>query len=182
MGLYGIEERIGRRLEVLPEARSARAAVDRAVARLRLELAAEKGVWVEHKGFAVSVHTRRSVGPWATMDRIEPIVRAAASDEGLLALTRGRLVLEAGPQVAVDKGEVVRRLIESKGLTGAVVIGDDSGDIPMFQAVEDLAPRVRVAVVSAEGPPELQEMADWTVSGSDELLRMLKTLAGQKAR
>ncbi|MFA5891720.1 MAG: trehalose-phosphatase, partial [Actinomycetota bacterium] len=129
VGLYGVEERIGRRLEVLPEAQSARASVDRAVARLEQELAGEKGVWVEHKGFSLSVHARRSADPPAAMERIEPIVRAAAEDEGLSALTRGRLVLEAGPRVAVDKGEVVRRLIEDRALTGALVVGDDVGDI-----------------------------------------------------
>lgn len=177
VGLYGVEERIGRRLEVLPEVQSARAAVDRTAARLRRELAAEKGVWVEHKGFSVSVHFRRAATPEESLARAEPLVASLAAEEGLASLIRGRLVLEVGPEVAVNKGEVVRRLVEERGLTAALVVGDDAGDIPMFDAVAGLHPALRIAVTSSEAPPDLLARADRTVDGPAGLLALFRSLA-----
>src|SRR5438477_8745774 len=43
VGLYGIEERVGRSLRILPEVQAARSAIDRAAEQLRQELAEEDG-------------------------------------------------------------------------------------------------------------------------------------------
>jgi trehalose 6-phosphate phosphatase len=176
VGLYGIEERVGRSLRILPEVRNARSAVDRAAQRLRDELNDLGGVWVEHKGLAVSVHFRRASEPEAAMRAAETTIDRIATEEGLGRLMRGRLVFEIGPAVSVDKGDVVRRLIAEKQLSGAFVAGDDVGDIPIFDAVKDLDLKVRIAVSSSEAPPELLSSADHVVSGPGELLRLLKSL------
>src|SRR5205085_3338817 len=49
VGLYGIEERVGRSLRVLPEVSAARTAIDKAAERLREELNDVDGVFIEHK-------------------------------------------------------------------------------------------------------------------------------------
>jgi len=177
VGLYGIEERIGRSLRVLPEVSAARAAIDRAAERLRAELSGENGVFIEHKGLAVSVHFRRARDPGAALKAAVPVVDQIAKEEGLASVTRGRLVLEISPEVQVDKGTVVRRVIDEKQLAGALVVGDDFGDLPTFRAVEGLELGIRVAVTSNEAPPDLIAAADHVVGSPLELMDLLKSLA-----
>ena len=179
VGLYGIEERVGRSLRVLPEVRTAREAIDRAVERLRAELADEQGVYIEHKGLAVSVHFRRARDKDAALERAVPIVDRIAKEEGLASVTRGRMVLEISPPVHVNKGDVVRRVIDEKKLAGALVVGDDLGDLPTFRAVDGLDLGIRVAVASDESPPELIAAADHVVGSPHELLDLLRSLVDE---
>ena len=176
VGLYGIEERVGRSLRILPEVSAARAAIDRAAERLRAELADVQGIFVEHKGLAVSVHFRRVRDKDTALERAIPVVERIAREEGLASVTRGRLVLEISPPVQVDKGDVVRRVIEEKKLAGALVVGDDVGDLPTFRAVDGLELAIRVAVASDESPPDLIAAADHVVGGPFELMELLKSL------
>jgi trehalose 6-phosphate phosphatase len=177
VGLYGIEERVGRSLRVLPEVNAARSAIDKAAGRLRAELSDVDGVFIEHKGLAVSVHFRRVRDKNAALERAIPIVQRVASEEGLASVTRGRLVLEISPPVRVDKGDVVRRVIEEKDLTGALVVGDDIGDLPTFRAVDGLEVAIRVAIASDESPPDLIAAADHVVGSPHDLIDLLKSLA-----
>jgi trehalose 6-phosphate phosphatase len=181
VGLYGIEERIGRSLQVLPEVRAARSRVDEAAEKLKTALGSEPGVYIEHKGLAVSAHFRRAQDKEALMARAVPIVEEIARAEKL-RVTRGRLVLELAPPVDVDKGGVVRRVIAEKSLTGALVIGDDLGDLPTFAAVEGLELAVRVGVGSTEAPPELIEAADHVVGSPVEVLELLRKLVDASRR
>ena len=176
VGLYGIEERVGRSLRILPEVSAARAAIDKAAQRLRAELAGIDGVYIEHKGLAVSVHFRRARDKAAAMEQALPIVERIARDEGLASVTRGRLVLEIAPPVQVNKGDVVRRVIDEKKLVGALVVGDDIGDLPTFRAVDGLELAIRVAVASDESPPDLIAAADHVVGSPIELIDLLKSL------
>jgi len=176
VGLYGIEERVGRSLRILPEVSAARVAIDRAAERLRAELADVQGIFVEHKCLAVSVHFRRVRDRDAALKRAIPVVERIAREEGLASVTRGRLVLEISPPVQVDKGDVVRRVIEEKKLAGALVVGDDVGDLPTFRAVDGLELAIRVAVASDESPPDLIAAADHVVGGPIELMDLLKSL------
>lgn len=176
VGLYGIEERVGRSLRILPEVSAARASIDRAAERLRAELDDVDGVFIEHKGLAVSVHFRRARDKDAALERAIPVVELVARDEGLASVTRGRLVLEISPPVQVDKGDVVRRVIDEKSLAGALVVGDDVGDLPTFRAVDGLDLAIRVAVASDESPPDLIAAADHVVGSPVELMVLLRSL------
>ena len=176
VGLYGIEERVGRSLRVLPEVSAARAAIDRGAERLRAELADEQGVFIEHKGLAVSVHFRRARDKESALERAAPIVAKIAKEEGLASVTRGRMVLEISPPVDVNKGDVVRRVIEEKKLAGALVVGDDMGDLPTFRAVDGLDRAIRIAVASDESPPVLIAAADHVVGSPHELMDLLRSL------
>jgi len=175
VGIYGIEERVGRSLRVLPEVKAARSAVNEAAEKLQTALGEEPGVYVEHKGLAVSAHFRRARDKQDAMARATPVVDEIARAEGL-RVTRGRLVIELAPPVDVDKGDVVRRVVADKGLGGAIVIGDDLGDLPTFAAVDDLELGVRVAVGSIESPPALIEAADHVVESPAAVLDLLKRL------
>lgn len=174
VGLYGIEERIGRSLRVLPEAQKARGAVEAAARQLATRLGSN--AVIERKGFALSVHFRRSDEPEARMFEAEPIVKGVAEDQGLV-VSQGKLVWEIAPDTRTDgKGEVVRRLVEQHGLKAALAAGDDRGDIAALAAVGDLPVSLKVGVSSPEMPSELRDVADLVVDGPEGLVALLREL------
>ena len=174
VGLYGIEERVGRSLRVLPEAQKARGAILAAEQRLRTML--DPRVYIEPKGFALSIHTRRTSDPDALFADMEPIIRGVAEEQGL-HVTRGRLVWELAPAAGQqDKGDVVRRCIERNGLRRALVAGDDRGDLAAFRALDGLEAAVRVGVESPEMPDELRAESDLIVDGPASLIELFREL------
>ena len=96
--------------------------------------------------------------------------------ENGLALVSGRQVLELRPAGGGDKGTVARRIVAEHGLRAALVAGDDTGDLPAFEAIAGLDVAVRVAVASDEAPPELTQRADIVVSSPRELVSLLERL------
>ena len=86
------------------------------------------------------------------------------------------MVLELRPPVAANKGTAVRHLLDVHRLRRALYAGDDTTDLDAFAALDGLELGVRVAVVSPEGPPELEAGADVVVENPEELLDLLRTL------
>jgi trehalose 6-phosphate phosphatase len=124
---------------------------------------------VEDKGLAVSFHYRNvddEEAARATLDAVAERARAVG-----LHARFGRKILEILPPLEVHKGTAVRHMLERAGLSRALYAGDDRTDLDAFRALEGLDLGVRVAVASAEGPPELREAADLVVDGPAELLR-----------
>ena len=80
------------------------------------------------------------------------------------------------PPLDANKGTAVRRLLEERGLNRALYAGDDTTDLDAFAALERLEVGVRVAVVSAEGPPELTEQADIVLPAQSDVLGLLRAL------
>ena len=143
--------------------------------RDRLRAFRESVAWpVEDKGLALSYHYRLHPDHAAARAELE-LVAARAQDEGFR--TRfGRMVLEVLPPLDVDKGTAVRALLAQSGLSRALFAGDDTTDLDAFRALEELETGVKVAVDSAEGPPELRERADVVVAGPPGLVELLRTL------
>lgn len=179
VGLHGMEELHGDRVWVAPAAAAALDRVEAAVDELRGALRGMRGVLVEHKGLAVAVHFRRAPDPDEAEMIAAPIVGEVAVTH-TLAVMPGRKVLELKPPAAGNKGDAVRRLIAEHELRGALYAGDDVGDISAFASLDGLDMAVRIAVVSAESPPELAELADIVVSGPADVLRLLRTLDGAR--
>jgi len=143
------------------------------VERLR-EFVAGAGWRAENKRLSAAFHYREHPRPEQAEQELR-LVEAAAQAAGLR--TRwGRMVLEVLPPIDATKGTAVRRLLEERGLTRALFAGDDTTDLDAFRALDGLDVAVRVAVVSAEGPGELGAAADVVVSGTDELLDLLRRL------
>jgi trehalose 6-phosphate phosphatase len=180
VGLHGMEELRDGRVHASAEADSARAAIERAGARLERSLDAAPGALLERKGLALAVHFRRATDPDAVERIAEPLVRAAAAAEGLAVLS-GRRILEVRPPAGGDKGDAVRRIVEQEKLRGALFGGDDVGDLPAFRALDGLDIAVRVAVASVESPPELTERADLVVETPRAFLTLLEELAREAA-
>ena len=136
---------------------------------------AESVRWpIEDKGLAVVFHYREAADEEAALTKLRGVA-AHARTLGLEA-NFGRKVLEVRPPVAADKGTAVRRLLEQRGLRRALYAGDDTTDLDAFRGLDGLEVAVRIAVASAEGPPELREAADLVVEGPDELVRVLRNL------
>jgi trehalose 6-phosphate phosphatase len=136
---------------------------------------AESVDWpVEDKGLAVVFHYREAVDEEAALAVLRG-VGARAEALGLHAQF-GRKVLEVRPPVAADKGTAVHSLLEQRGLRRALYAGDDTTDLDAFRGLDGLEVSVRIAVASAEGPPELRNAADIVVEGPAELAELLHSL------
>ena len=140
---------------------------------------ADPGTWIEDKGEAVAVHTRRAAEPQVELDRLRAPLAALASRTGLV-VEPGRLVLELRPPGA-DKGAALRELVAERAPAAVLFCGDDLGDRPAFQAVRDLRavgmPGLLVASGSAETPEVIAADADLVVSGPTGIAELLTGLA-----
>lgn len=128
----------------------------------------------EQKPLSVSFHFRRA-GDEAAARAYLTRVAAEAEAEGLVPRW-GRMVLEVRPPVAADKGTAVRALLARAGVRRALYAGDDRTDLDAFHGLDGLELGVRVAVRSAEAPPELVAAADLVVDGTDGVRDLLRGL------
>jgi trehalose 6-phosphate phosphatase len=128
----------------------------------------------EQKPLSVSFHFRRADDE-AVARAYLTRVAAAAEAEGLVPRW-GRMVLEVRPPVAADKGTAVRALVTRVGVRRALYAGDDRTDLDAFHGLDGLELGVRVAVGSAEAPPELLAAADLVVDGTDGVRDLLRRL------
>lgn len=139
-----------------------------------------QGTWVEEKGRAVAVHTRRASDPQAAFEALRQPLTDLAARHGLI-VEPGRMVLELRPP-GVDKGVALTEYIREIGAESVLYAGDDLGDLPAFAAVEKLrsdgVPGLLVASGSSE-VTELAERADLVVDGPAGVVRLLRTLADQ---
>jgi trehalose 6-phosphate phosphatase len=181
LGLYGLQEIRDGRVWVDPRLSAARPAVVAAAEDLRVASAVvASGAFLEDKEYAVAVHTRRIPEPERWAPALDETVREIAGRRGLEVIP-GRLVWELRPAVSGDKGDAVRRVVADSDARSVVVIGDDLGDLPAFAAASRLATTghdvLRVAVSSAEAPPQLLGQADWIVDGPLGVRDFLELLA-----
>ncbi|MEU1298890.1 trehalose-phosphatase [Streptomyces shenzhenensis] len=159
------------------------------VAAVRAELpgfldriGAWRGTWIEEKGRAVAVHTRRAEDPQAAFEALRGPLADLATRHGLI-VEPGRLVLELRPP-GMDKGVALLEYVREIGAESVLYAGDDLGDLPAFAAVDKLrsdgVPGLLVCSGSSE-VTELAERADLVVDGPAGVVRLLRTLAGQPA-
>ena len=133
--------------------------------------------YVEDKGLAIAVHTRRLDDPVAAFERLEPRLRDLAERHGMV-VEPGRNVIEARSP-GTDKGTVVRDLAREVDAGGFLFAGDDLGDLEAFEAVGDLRdqgmPTLLVCSASDE-ESALVERSDIVVHGPDGVLDLLRRL------
>lgn len=157
------------------------------IAAVRAELAdlvRRSGVaadsWIEDKGTAVAVHTRRAADPAAALAALDAPVRALAARHDL-HVEPGKLVLEIRPS-GFDKGDVLREIAARKGTASVLYAGDDLGDLSAFAVVDELrasgVPGVKVCSASAEAP-RVAAAADLVVDGPAGIRDLLLDLTRQ---
>lgn len=171
-GLYGLEfARDGLRHDH-PSAGAWRDAVeDVTVASVS---GAPAGVLVEPKGVSLTLHYRSRP---ELADEVLAFAEAQAARAGL-AVRTARMSVELHPPLPVDKGSVLREI--ASGMSAVCFMGDDTGDLPAFAALDDLAAlgvaAVRIAVSSPEAPADLLARADAVVAGPEGALALLRSL------
>jgi trehalose 6-phosphate phosphatase len=180
VGQYGLERMVDGRAVVDPRAEPYLDAVASAADEVEHEL---PDLHVERKaGIAVTVHWRTA--PGRESHAVEVVDRIARHHG--LAVYPTRMAREVRPPVPADKGTAVEALVD--GAANACFAGDDRGDLDAFatlarlEAAGRLEHAVRIAVGSAEAPPELIAQAELVVDGPGGLVSVLEELADAARR
>jgi trehalose 6-phosphate phosphatase len=133
--------------------------------------------WVEEKGLAVAVHTRRLEDPEGAFERlIGPVTEAASSHD--LDVEPGRWVVEVRAH-GMHKGAAVRHLTDELDAKAFAFCGDDLGDVEAFKAVEELRGKGLPGLLVCSASDEqnaLADLADVVVDGPDGVLDLLREL------
>ncbi|OIJ84881.1 trehalose-phosphatase [Streptomyces colonosanans] len=155
------------------------------VAAVRAELpgfldgiGAWRGTWIEEKGRALAVHTRRAEDPQAAFEGLREPLAELAARHGLI-VEPGRLVLELRPP-GMDKGAALLEYVREIGAEAVLYAGDDLGDLAAFAAVGKLRSDGVRGLLVCSGSDEVAELAkraDLVVDGPAGVVHFLRTLA-----
>lgn len=131
--------------------------------------------YVEEKGLAVAVHTRRLPDPQDAFNRLlAPISELAETNA--LVVEPGRSVIEVRAP-GTHKGDAVHLAATENDARGFLFAGDDLGDLEAFSAVDDLR-RTGLATLlvcsSSDEHDALLARADVAVEGPDGVLALLR--------
>ncbi|WP_224273153.1 trehalose-phosphatase [Nocardioides lacusdianchii] len=137
--------------------------------------------YIEQKGLAVAVHTRRMDDPAGAFARlVSPIADLAGRHH--LTVEPGRNVIEVRSG-DMHKGHALRTFVAEQGADGVIFGGDDLGDVEAFEAVRDLRddglPGLVVCSASTE-QPDLVELADVVVDGPAGVVELLGALLSRR--
>jgi trehalose 6-phosphate phosphatase len=178
LGQYGLQRWDSATKEIVSPAQLPGVAVVRA-ALPALMADAPPGTTVEDKGHALVVHVRRTANPDSALSALLPALTRLAEDNGLEAAP-GKKVLELRPP-GHDKKRSLLELVAEQQARALLYAGDDLGDLPAFEAVDDLraagVPGVTVCSDSPEVPEFLRERADLVVDGPPGVVTLLDVLA-----
>ncbi|HZP14711.1 MAG TPA: trehalose-phosphatase [Nocardioides sp.] len=152
------------------------ATLERELPRL-LRNADAADAYIEDKGLAVAVHTRRLADPAAAYERLLPALQDLA-DRHHLVLEPGRAVIEVRSGTA-DKGRVIQELIGTTQARAVLFVGDDLGDIEALKAVSESIDNGLAGVRACVRNPEVSALvglADVVLEGPDGVISFLRTL------
>ncbi|MFI0260315.1 trehalose-phosphatase [Streptomyces sp. NPDC017056] len=142
------------------------------------KLGAWHASWVEDKGRAIAVHTRRAEDPQAAYDLLRGPLYALAERHGLI-VEPGRYVLELRPP-GMDKGVALADFVRETGAGTVLYGGDDLGDLAAYSAVDKLRSDGLAGVLVCSGSAEVAELADradLVVDGPPGVVALLGALA-----
>jgi trehalose 6-phosphate phosphatase len=152
--------------------------LDSARMLVRTLLAPFPCVEIEEKGVSFALHYRNCID--VTMrERILTLVSPVAAAAGA-KLLEGKQVVELVPIRLPDKSNAVARLLRERDIQGVVYLGDDLGDVPVFQQMSRRRaqglPSLALAVVDSETHAAVLESADMLLRGVDEVQQLLAAL------
>ncbi len=137
-----------------------------------------QGVSVEDKGQALVVHTRLTHDADAVLRDLRPRLDAIAERAGLEPHP-ARNALELRPP-GYEKGGALLRFRQERRSEAVLFIGDDLGDLPAFDAIEQLrdegVPGIGIVSDSSE-VTGLRERADLLLDGPPAVVSFLRELA-----
>lgn len=178
-GHYGLERWSAATGEVTsPEPFPGVAAVRQALPGVLADLAAPAGTALEDKGHSVAVHFRNTPSPTDAQELLTEPLTTLARSHGL-AVQPGRMVVELRPP-DMDKGAALDALVLEVGAEVVTFSGDDLGDLPAYDAVDDLRegglPGLLICSASAE-VTALSDRADLVLDGPAGVVAFLEALA-----
>lgn len=138
--------------------------------------------FVEEKGLAVAVHTRRLPDPTGAFERLLPVLTEAAAEHGL-GVEPGRMVIEVRAP-GMDKGQALRSIHAELDGHGVMFAGDDLGDVEAFRAGRALRDEGRPGLLVCSGSEEqeaLVELSDIVVDGPEGVLAFFRQFARDAA-
>jgi trehalose 6-phosphate phosphatase len=141
---------------------------------------APPGTWVEDKGHAIAVHTRRADDPDGAIALVRAPLTALAERAGL-AVEPGRMVIELRPP-GMDKGAALTNLVAERRTRAVMFCGDDLGDLAAFAAVRELRSSGLAGVTVCSGSAEvtaLADSADLVVDGPAGVVALLAAIAAE---
>jgi len=154
------------------------AAVRRELPGLLASLDVPDGTATEDKGHSVAVHFRNTPDPAAAQELLTEPLTTLARSHGLI-VQPGRMVVELRPP-AMDKGSALDALVLEAGAEMVTFSGDDLGDLPAYDAVDELREGGLQGLLICSGSTEvraLAERADLVVDGPDGVVAFLEALA-----
>jgi trehalose-phosphatase len=137
-----------------------------------------RGLWVEDKGYTLSVHYRSVPdSDWVLVkngfyEAVRPYV-----EKRQVRVTEGKRVFEVRPPVRWDKGKVLQWLLTRQRAVGRgkvlpIYAGDDQTDEDAFLALQGQG------IAIAVGPSTLLSRAQYVVSSPQEVCRFLSRVLG----
>lgn len=130
--------------------------------------------WVEEKGIAVALHTRKLPNPGEAYRRLLPAAQELAERHSLV-IEPGRFVMEARGR-GMDKGIALNRLADAVRPSAMVFAGDDLGDLPAFTELAAQRAQGLPTLIVCSGSPEeprVAEPADVILDGPDGVAAFL---------
>ncbi|OIJ24942.1 trehalose-phosphatase [Nocardioides luteus] len=140
--------------------------------------------YIEEKGLAVGVHTRRFPDPDELTARLLPPLTELAAEHGLM-IEPGKQVIEVRAP-GMHKGLAIETLIAEVSPGAILFGGDDLGDIEAFEAVKAWgkttgSPTLLVYSHAGADRGPLAGLADIEVAGPDGVLGLLRRLTDEAA-
>src|SRR5918999_4384067 len=178
-GVHGAERTVDGRVELSERALPYRDLMHEVAREAAARLESIEGVSVEDKGVVTTLHYRIAADKDAARRTVAETAKVLAERHGL-STHSGRQSLELRPPVELSKSAVVLDRARSAGVTAALFVGDDTVDLPAFDALDELAragvSTLRVAVRSDEAPEALLRRADVVVDGPSGVVKFLAEL------
>ncbi|HEY7144943.1 MAG TPA: trehalose-phosphatase [Streptosporangiaceae bacterium] len=177
-GQYGQErwDASSRVTTTAPAAGNGVADVRAELTRLLEQPGVTEGAWLEDKGSALAVHTRRAADPDGAMAVLtEPVDEIARRHR--LRVEPGKLVLELR-QPGIHKGDVLRTFIKDRAARSVLYAGDDLGDLSAFAVIDEFRQNdiPGVKVCSGSDVPDVAAVADLVVDGPQGVASLLEGL------
>ncbi len=138
--------------------------------KLNEEFDGVSGIWVENKGYTLSLHYRNM--PKTLNRHFNAGIRRIKTQVAHWPIIwkRGKMVWEARPSVQWNKGDIAQFLHQKYPHALPIVIGDDVTDEDMFKALERQAVTIRVG-------RSQQSCAKYFLASPRAVLSFLETLA-----
>ena len=184
VGNHGLEWWAGGEARYLPSVLPFLPIVAGALGELQSQLKIP-GVIIEDKVATVAIHYRRAEDARVARDAIIAALTNSPS-ANKLRVAKGKMVVELGPPLPLDKGRALVELVRRYRLRSVIYLGDDLTDVDAFLQLRKLRTAgkidgLAVAVIGVETPPRVVEDADAVLHGVPEVESFLRWMVQELA-